>query len=403
MKRVALSVFLVAVLCFGGAVCAAGPVTPPVLEKAAADLGTVLEALDGELARAAIRLANPALKESDVRTNLRMLCEGKAYAVDCAKVDRDGLMVMIEPAAYRKFEMSDISKQEHVIELRKRGKPVLSRVFRTVEGIDAIDFEYPISSPQKDFLGSVSLLLKPDILIARIVEPLARRFPVDIWVMQPDGRILYDADKDQAGRMLFSDAMFQPFPSLIALGKHIAAEQAGSGTYEFMSRRWRNLVTKQAHWVTVSLHGAEWRLIVVQPLPTYARARSAASQPADPALKQMAEDQDLQHALSTTNEVRVLRFFAKFYETYPDTYSIQWVDAAGVNRFGYPEEASLRNYDYASLQTPSSAAFLKAVGEEKEARFSVPLIEGDVGEIYAVPMFQRGKYLGMIYTIRRRA
>jgi hypothetical protein len=402
MKNASTILFLVLLLCFSCAAGAANPAMPPALEKVATDLTAVLGMVDDELSRGAARLGDPALKEADVRNILRMLCEGKPYAADCARVDRSGVMAIIEPEVYRRFEGSDISRQEQVIELQRSVKPVFSRAFRTVEGIDAVDFEYPVFSPQKDFLGSVSLLIRPEVLLARLIAPLAKKFPMDIWVMQPDGRILYDADKDQTGRMLFDDRMFQPFPSLLALGKRIAAEKTGSGTYEFMGRRWKNLVTKQAHWMTVSFHGAEWRLIAVQAVSSFAGPPPVASQPADPALRELATQQDFQHALSAGNEVKALRFFDKFHATYRDVYSIQWVDAIGVNRFGYPEEASLRNYDYSSMQTPSSAAFLKAVIEKKETRFTVPLIEGDVGDIYAVPVYRGGTYLGMIYTIQRR-
>lgn len=52
-----------------------------------------------------------------------------------------GRQTTIEPAGYRSFEGKDISDQEKVKRILKRHKPVLSEVFRSVEGYDAVDAE----------------------------------------------------------------------------------------------------------------------------------------------------------------------------------------------------------------------------------------------------------------------
>ena len=67
-----------------------------------------------------------------------------------------------------------------------------SAVFRSVEGFDAADAEYPVIAPDGRFIGSVSLLFKPETFLENILHPLVRGLPVDIWVMEPGGRILFD-------------------------------------------------------------------------------------------------------------------------------------------------------------------------------------------------------------------
>lgn len=54
-------------------------------------------------------------------------CQSYPYVVDCTMVDRNRIMVLVEPEEYTEFEGSDISTQEQVILLQQSKKPVLSR------------------------------------------------------------------------------------------------------------------------------------------------------------------------------------------------------------------------------------------------------------------------------------
>ncbi len=81
-------------------------------------------------------------------------------------------------------------------------------------------------------------------------------------------------------------------------------------------------------------------------------------------------------------------------------YSIQWLDSLGTNRYGYPEENSLINFDLKTLKTPSSKLMLQALSGKKEYTFDCPLMEGKAGTFFMVPVYEGEKYLGMIYTIR---
>ena len=140
-------------------------------------------------------------------------------------------------------------------------------VFRAEEGFDAVDLEHPVFAANKEFVGSVSILLRPEQLLASVIEPLVRDIPTEVWVMQKDGRILYDAKKDEIGRILFTDPLYRPFPGLLAIGERISKEPQGHGTYEFYSKETKKTVTKEAFWSTIGLHGVEWRLIATRYLP----------------------------------------------------------------------------------------------------------------------------------------
>jgi hypothetical protein len=86
----------------------------------------------------------------------------------------------VEPSPHRHLEGTDISTQEHVKRITKKHKPVMSPVFKAIEGFDAIVLEYPVFNPQGEYIGYVGLFFKPETLFAQILPPLMKSIPVDI-------------------------------------------------------------------------------------------------------------------------------------------------------------------------------------------------------------------------------
>ncbi len=237
--------------------------TLPVLVLVKQNMTAEFDRLDTGLKQAAETLATAGMTGSKARLALTKLCSNFDYAVDCATVDIQGRMAAIEPSPYRKYEGKDISGQEQIKHIIKNGRPVLSKVFRAVEGFPAVDVEYPVSDPAGKRLGSVSILFQPEKLLRKIIVPLAQKTPVDIWVMEKGGLILYGADIFRLGLNLFTSARYQPYKGLVRLGRRIEAVPEGNGVYRFRSGLPRKIVAKNAVWKSVSLYGAEWRLVAV--------------------------------------------------------------------------------------------------------------------------------------------
>ena len=201
--------------------------------------------------------ARPVIREIQIRN--------PDMVIDVCTISPEGVMLIVEPSPYRSFEGTDISGQEQVRTLLRTRQPVMSSVFRTVEGVAAVDMEHPVMGPDGKFLGSVSAIFQPWVLIGKCVQGLLSGLPVEIWAMQPDGKILYDADRHEVGRMLFSAPEYRPFPELLQLGRRIAAEPRGWGSYSYFKAGTSQVVHKDALWVTITLNGTAWRLVSVQP------------------------------------------------------------------------------------------------------------------------------------------
>jgi hypothetical protein len=244
----------------------------------AAILGSLKNAIDGSLKKidgrlivASKKAALSGLKGIKTEQALLGLCRSVPGSIDCATVDLGGRMVTVIPAEYKKYKGADISTQEQVIRLQKTGKPVISHVFRSVEGIDAVDIEYPVYLKNRKLAGAVSLLLNPEAFLASVIVPILNGLPHEAWLMQKDGRILYDKDAKQIGLMLFEDPLYRPYENLLAAGRKIAGDKKGTGSYEFLAVGKRGSVRKNIVWDTVGLYGVEWRLVVADVVDTSTR------------------------------------------------------------------------------------------------------------------------------------
>lgn len=375
---------------------------PPALVRAQNEIQKTLDNLNGALEAAARDLAEEeSFTSPRDRSILSKLC-AETYVVDCCAIDSTGRIVAIEPEIFRLHEGADIAHQEQVVQLHRTKQPVMSLNMPMVEGFDAVDLEWPILGEGKALKGSVSMLIKPEVIIDVAVKPVIEGLPVSIWVMQKNGRILYDVHKDEIGRDLFADPVFKPYEQLLGLGKRIADEPMGSGFYEYV-KDGASVVKKHAYWATVGLHGTEWRVVMVQVVVGGKEdaASTVNSNGVLSSLRVLASNTRLRKSMAAGDENDVMHIFKRFYKANPGLYSIQWIDPNGINRFGYPAENSLRDYDMRLGKCAEDLKLMKVVDSGREATLDLALLERALGTFYVVPL--REQCLGAIYAIQLKA
>ncbi len=265
-------IFLAVLVIFAAplAATAKGPATVEpgaVMSDLKAQAQARLDYLDRSLAQAAVALGRTGLTGPGARKALEKLLGACPEAIDVCAIDLNGHMVTIEPAAFRHLEESDISGQEQVQRLQRTRRPVMSQVFMTVEGVEAVDLEHPVMGPDGRLLGAASLLFKPDALLEAVWGKLhsGPGERSEFWAMDPLGRIIYDQDQHEVDRNLFSDPLYRDYPELLALGRRVQAEPSGRGAYSFFAKGSHAVVTKQTLWDSAGLHGTWWRLVVTRP------------------------------------------------------------------------------------------------------------------------------------------
>lgn len=228
-----------------------------------AEIAAELNSIDSDLADAAQRLSTVGLHDGSAPILLNIY-NRHASIVDAATIDPDGYLITIQPGRYKSSEGQRINEQPHFMEVVRTGRPVLSGIFKTVEGFYAASIIYPVRNLKKQTIGYVSVVFKPDALMAAIIKPYTSS--VEAFALQADGRIIYDKDIYQIGRMTFADPAYQKYPDLLRLAARITQEASGAGTYTYPVGYSNTPVRKTTEWTTVSLHGVEWRFAVSQTL-----------------------------------------------------------------------------------------------------------------------------------------
>lgn len=225
-----------------------------------ADILNILNGLGNTLSLVAKEAGKTGLdNEAEIRKLLQKnYNDGQPHVINSAFIDGKGMMKMIEPDKYHAYEGSDISQQEAVIKMLKIKKPRMGNLFLAVEGIKSVDIESPVFSKEKQFLGSISILIKPDELIRSAAAAIEKDAGVQCWVMQKNGVILYETDPAQTGLNIFSDDLYKNYPELIALGKRMVKEEKGKGFYTFQSPGTNRIVKKQAAWKTIHFFNNDW-------------------------------------------------------------------------------------------------------------------------------------------------
>ena len=242
---------------------------PFVLLLIQGDIWGNLSDMDNSVAAASNNLSASGLEGDEARAVLKGLINSNPGMTEAITLSKDGKILASESNDNKGAEGEDISSQEAVAQLLRTMNPVMSEPFQTVEGFEAIALMYPVFSESGEFLGGISVTFKPDEVLRALVAPRLNMTGYDsgysFWIMQTDGQIVYDQDASQIGKMLFEDPLYKPYKSLLYLGRVMASERAGHGSYDFQVTESNNaVVSKDVYWTTVGLHGREWRLALTR-------------------------------------------------------------------------------------------------------------------------------------------
>jgi len=241
------------------------PVPPQLklsLEHFAPDLQRTLDQIEESLAKSIDAPGADTGSESAIRQLLGAVLDDNLSVLEAAYVDAKGYLRYIEPGDYKNFENTEINDQEHVIAMLKTPSPQFTGGFQAVEGFQAVVIARPLYDSEKRFAGSVNVVIRPELLIDDLLKKTTIPDDYELWIMQLDGKIIYDEDKGEIGKMLFEDPIYADYGNLLELGRKIISSPSGEGSYIYLSPQSGEKVIKNAIWQTVRLHGREWRVVL---------------------------------------------------------------------------------------------------------------------------------------------
>ena len=255
-----------------------------------ADVQSNLNGVDSDVANASQNLSTTGLGGTAASGVLHKLLETSSNLAEAVTFNKDGRVVAAEcKGCSEEGEGANISSQELLainaaenlskpsIELiarvLKTKAPEFSKEYKMEEGYNGTALVYPVFSPQGEFIGGIAAIIVPHKLMNALVAPqlhfnISTRGNItdySFWAMDLSGLIAYDRDASQIGKYLFTDPLYQPFPSLLDLGHKIISERSGHGYYSFqVTEGNKKVATKESYWTTVGLHGKELRLVVTK-------------------------------------------------------------------------------------------------------------------------------------------
>ena len=377
---------------------------PVALNDAVQAIDAVFKSIQNDMDNGTDEIADAGSDTAKISRILKKLCRKHPYAIDVAFINPNGIMQVVEPAYYKKLQGTDISWQEHIKKMFDEKRPSMSWEFQTVEGYCAVSVQYPVLDDDDVYLGSLSMLLRPESLLKNIIEPRIAGVPVDLWVMEPAGKIIYDPDMEEIGRNIFHDELYKPFPSLLAAAQAIASAPQGMTTYDFLDKGLKESVKKYAYWDTVTFNGTPWRIVLTKAEKEGVNGKKTLEElglkEMNQAFREFVALEEMCGAIEAEDKLHLLSLLEEFYSNNPGLYCVQWVDETVTTRFGFPAENSLQNYRFDLTRDDAQAVFIRAVKLGKEAFVETTLFEGSIGQMLLIPVRCGGDYRGMIYYIR---
>ena len=167
---------------------------PLILAQLEAQVDSELWKLDESLLASCQQFSSTGLEGTQARAILNSLVASDSFIVNAATIDKNDVIVAVESAKYSSIEGADISDQEQSIRLQKTMRPVMSNMIRLVEGFDGVVMVAPIFTIDKVFIGSLSIVIEPSVLLEAVATQVLNGTSYTAWAMQIDGKIIYDHD-----------------------------------------------------------------------------------------------------------------------------------------------------------------------------------------------------------------
>lgn len=155
---------------------------------------------------------------------------------------------------------TDISNQSHMIKILKDHKPVISDVFKAVQGYQAIVIHYPIFKDNK-FDGTIALLLNFTNITKRIMDEIVIGQSGFAWMINHDGTEIYCHIKEHIGKSIFEVSSNNQ--ELTNIAKRMLSGEEGAANYHFSYPDNANKIgNKLAYFIPVKINNSFWSLAI---------------------------------------------------------------------------------------------------------------------------------------------
>ena len=176
------------------------------------------------------------------------------------RVDEHGSIIYAAPFD-QKIIGRNIADQKHIKKIMAGRKPVVSDVFRSVQGYSSIALHVPVVR-NGDYLGTLGVLFDFEDIAKRYLEPIRIGETGYAWVISAEGVELYCPVPGHVGNSVFETC--KDFPTIIEMAKMMTSGREGVTTYVFNQVRDQKTaaVLKHAYYRPIKVLDAFWSIVV---------------------------------------------------------------------------------------------------------------------------------------------
>lgn len=175
------------------------------------------------------------------------------------RMDEKGTIIHTFP--FSRAIGSNISEQKHVKEILRTHKPVISDVFMTVQGFNAVALHVPVFK-ESVFKGTIAIVVNFEILTKRYLDVIKVGETSDAWVISSEGTQLYSTTPGFAGKSVFEN--YKAYPSVLAMVSDMLKGHEGIAEYTFdrIGDRTVGQINKYAVYAPIQLGNTFWSIVV---------------------------------------------------------------------------------------------------------------------------------------------
>ncbi len=172
------------------------------------------------------------------------------------RVDANGRIMHTYPFDPKAIGV-DISSQEHVAEIMKTQKPVVSDVFEAVQGFRCIAFHVPVFK-EETYDGAIVVLFPFDHISKNFLEDIRIGQDGYAWMISPKGVELYCPIPGHVGKSIYETS--GQFPDVISMAEEMRKGRTGETTYLYDRIRGdiKDTLKKQAVYLPISIINTFW-------------------------------------------------------------------------------------------------------------------------------------------------
>jgi signal transduction histidine kinase/CheY-like chemotaxis protein len=185
--------------------------------------------------------------------------EGSIIAV--TRIDESGRISGTYPVREDVLGM-DVSRQPHNERILRDRKPVISDVFQTVQGYQAVAYAYPVFDAGK-FKGCLTVLIPFEAIARRFFEPVGESGEGYPWVISEGGYVIYHPSRGLIGKEI--TRLYQDSPGFTSLITSMLKGEKGKGTYLLKPQDSRRRIAMHASFYPIRVGDTFWSLAVSTP------------------------------------------------------------------------------------------------------------------------------------------